>query len=271
MRDDLALIVAAAREAGQLGLDMAKAGIDKWDKSPNNPVTAADIAIDKMLSARLRTARPAYGWLSEEREDDKARLDCDRTFLVDPIDGTRDYARGRPGWCVSVAVVEHGEPVCGVLHAPVTGALYTAIRGGGAYLDGVRISVSDRTTLTGARLPLDEDFLRSKYWCGPDCETVPKPNSIALRMAKVADGSADALFDGRQSRELDIAAAVLLVTEAGGIVTDTEGVVPTFNKPIPKERNLVASATPELHEAARAEMQATLERWRAAQARKPRE
>ncbi len=265
MHDDLTLIVEAAREAGQLALDMAVGGVAKWDKSPNNPVTEADIAIDGLLSSRLRAARPAYGWLSEEREDDRARLGCARTFLVDPIDGTRDYVRGRSGWCVSVAVVEHGQPTCGVLFAPASGALYTAVLGDGAYLDGKPIRVSERTRLAGARLPLDADFLRSKYWQGPACEAVAKPNSIALRMAKVAEGSADALFDGRPSRELDIAAAALIVTEAGGMVTDTEGAVPMFNKPIPKERNLVASAGGALHEEARLEMKATLERWLAAQ------
>ncbi|MGB7404404.1 MAG: 3'(2'),5'-bisphosphate nucleotidase CysQ [Pacificimonas sp.] len=259
--DDLQLIVDAARAAGRLALDHAATGIDKWEKSPGNPVTAADMAIDKQLHETLLTARPAYGWLSEERADDDARLDCDRAFLVDPIDGTRDYARGRPGWCVSIAIVEAGRPTVAVLYAPVPNTLYTATVGSGAFRNGERIGVSDVADLADARMCVDADVFRSKFWKGPTCAAVPKPNSIALRMARIAEGEADALFDGRPSRELDVAASVLILTEAGGVVSDTEGEVPRFNKPIPTERNLIAAASPELLAATRVEAKAMLERW----------
>jgi myo-inositol-1(or 4)-monophosphatase len=260
---DLDLIAAAARRAGQRGLELAASGYRKWEKSPGNPVTDADMELDRLLSDHLRAERPAYGWLSEEREDDRARLDCDRAFLVDPIDGTRDFTRGRPGWCVSIAVVEAGEPIAAAIYQPPTDLLFTAGRGGGAFRNGEPIHVSNQRDLAGARLPVDADMLRSKHWQGPRCVSVSKPNSIALRMAMIADGTADAMFDGRESRELDIAAAVLIVTEAGGVTSDTEGLKPHFNKPIARERNLIVAATPQLHEQMRLEAKGMLERRRA--------
>ncbi|MBV7257635.1 3'(2'),5'-bisphosphate nucleotidase CysQ [Pacificimonas sp. WHA3] len=266
--DDLALMTAAAREAGALALDLAKGGVEKWEKSPGNPVTEADVAIDGLLSRRLLSRRPDYGWLSEERADDLTRLNRDRAFLVDPIDGTRDYVRGRSGWCISIAVIDGGIPTVGLLYAPVPNLLYTARLGKGAYRNGERISVSGKAELSGARLPLDADTFRSKYWQGPPCAPVAKPNSIALRMARVAEGEADAMFDGRPSRELDIAAAALIVMEAGGIVTDSKGAAPSFNKPVARNLNLVASATQSLHEEVRAEMTAMIDRWRADRAAK---
>ncbi|MEM8826760.1 MAG: 3'(2'),5'-bisphosphate nucleotidase CysQ [Pseudomonadota bacterium] len=265
MDDDLALIVEAARAAGALALDLAKGGVDAWEKSPGNPVTKADIAIDQLLAERLLAARPDHGWLSEERADDPVRLGRRRIFLVDPIDGTRDYARGRPGWCVSIAIVEAGRPTHAVLYAPVSGNAWTATAGGGARCDGESITASSCTALAKARIPVEADLFRSKYWQGPTARSVTKPNSIALRMAMVADARADTVFDARPSRELDIAAASLIVTEAGGIVTDTDGHPARFNKPDPSEKNLVASATPQLHRETCAEAAATIARWRAAQ------
>ena len=205
---------------------MPRRGFRKWEKAPGNPVTETDLAVDRLLSKRLQRPRVRlYGWLSEEREDDQARLGCERTFLVDPIDGTRDFVRGRPGWCVSIAVVEAGQPTAAVLFAPATDVLYhrherrrsgTRRRKAGG-LPG-RTDVDGRPPARGCRPAalalLDRPGLHARS---------PKPNSIALRLALIAAGEADALFDGRSSRELDIAAATLIVTEAGGHVCDTDG------------------------------------------------
>lgn len=257
--DDLSLILEAARGAGALAETFLKHGTESWDKGGNSPVSDADLAVDAFLEERLRALRPDYGWLSEETRDDKSRLAAPRTFLVDPIDGTRDFLRGRSGWAISIAVVEDDWPIAAVLFAPALGYEYTARQGGGAALNGQPIRTSGRSALENARLCIDPDILRSRHWQGPACDTAPKPNSIALRMADVARGAADATFDGRSTNEYDTAAGALILTEAGGIITDTMGARPRYNKPRAKERDLIASASLALHEELRPAFAATLE------------
>ena len=261
--DDLTLIAGAVRAAGDMALEQAKEGVKSWEKSPGHPVTRIDFAVDDILRRQLRGARPDYGWLSEESADDRSRLSSPRSFLVDPIDGTRDLMRGRRGWAVSVAVVEGDRPVRAALFAPALDEFFTASEGEGAQLGGAPIATSGQTDLAAARLCIDADTLRSRHWAGPSCEAVYKPNSIALRIANVAAGRADATFDGRESREYDTAAAALILAEAGGILTDTDGRAARYNKPQPIERNLIASATPELHAELREVFAETLNRWRA--------
>src|SRR5262249_8685108 len=139
--DDLALILDAAGEAGELILRRREAGVaDVTYKADGSPVTSVDLEADDLIKARLLAARPDYGWLSEESADDPARLAKRRIFLVDPIDGTRAYVRGRPWFAVSIAVVEDGAPTCGVVLAPELGETYWAVAGGGAFLNGERIA-----------------------------------------------------------------------------------------------------------------------------------
>ena len=127
MDDDLSLILSAVREAGAAALAATRDGVDSWEKSPGHPVTKVDLEMDALLKRRLRGERPAYGWLSEETVDDPARLDCERVFLVDPIDGTRDLIRGREGWAVAVAVAEAGAVTHAALYAPALGKLYACL------------------------------------------------------------------------------------------------------------------------------------------------
>lgn len=257
---DRALAVAAAREAGALALDMQQSGVAHWLKGPGNPVTAADLALDRLLRERLGAARPGHGWLSEETEDSPARLAARALWVVDPIDGTRDYLRGRPGWAVSIALVVDGMVAVAVLHAPAAGWTFSAIAGGGADLDGRAIRVSGRGADEAVRMPLEPHVLASPLW-GADFagEAVGKPNSLALRLALVAEGRADAMVDGRTSAEWDVAAASLIVTEAGGIVTDRAGGPLRFNKPRPEIAGLVA-ATPALHPGMQARLEEVLAR-----------
>lgn len=259
--DDAALIAAAAREAGTMALALAARGVSAWEKSPGNPVTDADIAIDRLLAARLRAARPDYGWVSEESDDGLAPRR--RSFLVDPIDGTRDFVRGRDGYAISIAIVERGELVAGVLCAPARRQLFLARRGGGATLNDRPIRVTGTTSLTGARLPVDPSAFSARIWAEPWAGVaVEKPNAIALRIAKVANGEADALFDGRPARALDIAAAVLILTEAGGVVSDHEGALPSFDRRDAGLKSLVA-ATPAIHAELRARVADGLRRYTA--------
>jgi myo-inositol-1(or 4)-monophosphatase len=246
MTDDLALARDAAREAGEQALWLSTRGFDTWAKGPNNPVTSVDLAVDALLKERLLGARPDYGWLSEETADSHDRLARDILWVVDPIDGTRDFARGRDGWAVSVALVVRGQVELGVLAAPALNRLYVATRQS-ASLNGAPVSVSGRAQEAGMRLPVDPEWIRSRLWVEPwEAEAVPKPNSMALRIALVASGEADGLIDGRVTNEWDVAAAGLLLTAAGGTITDREGGSFRFNKPEPEIAGIIA-ATPALH------------------------
>ena len=230
--DDLALLVRATRAAGEIAMANFHDKVAVWDKSPGNPVSEADIACDNYLKDRLLGARPDYGWLSEETADAPDRLDRDRVWVVDPIDGTRDFVRGRTGWAVSVALVEHGRVVLAALAAPARDQLFVATLGRGAACNGVRLHASGLAVLDGVRLPIDPPNLTAAYWPSPwPGITVEKPNSIALRLAKVASGEADAWLEGRTVNEWDLAAASLICTEAGGVLTDRAGRELVFNKP----------------------------------------
>jgi len=245
--DDRALLIEAARAAGAVALGYAGRLVRSWDKSPNNPVSEADIALDRLLQERLLDARPDDGWLSEETADDPDRLARPRVWVVDPIDGTRDFLRGRTGWAVSIALVEDGRPVLGAICAPARRQLFLAEAGAGATLNGEPIRVSDRASVAGCRIPADRSTIDAAYW--PErwpAEAVEKPNGLALRIAKVASGEADAFFEGRPMGEWDIAAAGLILEEAGGVVTDRDGGPLRFNKPVPRLKGVVAAA-PGLH------------------------
>lgn len=220
----LEAVAAIAAEAGALALGRAKDGFLRWEKAGGEPVCEIDLAVDQFLKSRLAGIDGQAGWLSEETADDKARLGVRRVWVVDPIDGTRDYLRGRAGWAVSVALVEDGRPVLAVLDAPARGEVWTAVAGGGAWRNGEAIRVAPRDTITGARVPADQLPRRDS-----DLVPVPKPNSIALRIAMVAAGEADLVATLRWGHEWDIAAAVLIAAEAGATVSDALGVSMAFN------------------------------------------
>jgi myo-inositol-1(or 4)-monophosphatase len=246
MTEDLALATAAAREAAEHALWLSTRGFETFSKGPNNPVTSADLEVDQLLKERLLGARPDYGWLSEETADSLDRLEREILWVVDPIDGTRDFARGRDGWAVSVALVVRGQVALGVLAAPALDRLFVATPAG-ASLNGAPIRVSGRHEEAGMRLPVDPEWIRSRLWAEPwVAEAVPKPNSMALRIALVACGEADGLIDGRVTNEWDVAAAGLLLSAAGGTITDREGGPFRFNKAEPEIAGIIA-ATPALH------------------------
>ncbi len=215
-----------------------------WEKEEGSPVCEVDLDVDRMLRARLGALIPAAGWLSEETADDPARLACDHVWVVDPIDGTRDYIRGRRGWCVSVALVERGQPVIAVLDAPARRERWIAVAGAGASRNGVTLAAGPRATLAGARVPADALPKADR-----DFVAVDKPNSIALRIAMVAADEADLVATLRWGHEWDIAAAVLVASEAGAATSDALGGALSFNKPDPQAFGVLASA-PGIHAAA---------------------
>lgn len=197
-----------------------------------------------MLREALSAIAPDAGWLSEETADTVDRLDAERVWVVDPIDGTRDYLRGRPGWAVSVALVDRGLPRLGILAAPARNELWIGRLGEGATLNGVPIAASSRLALPGARVPADTLPSTDR-----DLVAVPRPNSIALRMAKVAADRADLVATIRWGNEWDIAAATVIAQEAGAVVSDALGRPLSFNRPRPTAFGVLCCA-PGIHAAA---------------------
>lgn len=241
--DLIAAIAAAAREAGALAARRATDDYRRWDKAPNHPVCEIDLEVDALLFQRLRAIDPDAGWLSEETADSPERLSARRVWIVDPIDGTRDYLRGRPGWAVSVALVEDGQAIVGVLEAPMRGETWLAAAGNGAMLNDAPLRAGSRSVLEGARVPAETLPRPDRMLVG-----VPRPNSIALRIAMVASDEVDFCASLRWGGEWDIAAAGLIAAEAGATVTDPLGRPILFNKPTPEVFGIVASARP-LHAA----------------------
>ncbi len=246
---DLELIESAARDAGELALSFKRQGkVQTWSKEGGSPVTNADLAVDRQLQDQLRAARPDYGWLSEETADDRSRLEAKRTFVVDPIDGTIAYIKDRPFWTVCIGVVEDGQPTCGVLVAPALGETYVALAGGGARLNGQPICVRDRDVLEGSALLADARTLRRPDWPEPwpDELRIESRNSVAYRMALVAAGAFDAVVALSSKCDWDLAAADLIVREAGGLATDHRGRPFAYNQASVRKRSLIC-AGPRLH------------------------
>ena len=241
-------VIAATQEAAALAFNSWRSGAvpdtKVWDKSNNNPVSDIDMEVDALLTERLRAILPEAAWLSEETIDDPTRLDARLLWLVDPIDGTRDYVCGRSGWCVSVALVADGQPVFAVMAAPAQGKLWVAASGEGVTCNGERLACSIRQDFTGSRVPADD--LPRLY---RDLVTVEKPNSIAMRMTMVACDRADLVASLRWGNEWDIAAAHLVAQEAGAVVTDAFGKPIVYNKREPLDFGLICCA-PDIHDAA---------------------
>lgn len=248
---DYGRLESIVREAGRMALahwpgrpDAGGPALSVWDKSPGDPVSEADLAVDRFLKRELGALLPSAGWLSEETADHPERLGRGLCWLVDPIDGTRDYVRGRPGWAISVALVSEARPLIGVLDAPARGEFWCAVAGQGATRNGLPLKASQRQTLAGARVPAD-----TLPGADSDLTLVYKPNSIALRIAMVAADEADLLATLRWGFEWDIAAATLIAREAGAAVSDAFGQPLVYNKRDPRAFGLLVTA-PAIHEAA---------------------
>lgn len=244
---DRARLRSILAEAGRIAHGMwpgAGHRVKAWDKTPGNPVCDADMAVDAFLKRELGALLPAAGWLSEETVDDSARLGSDLVWLVDPIDGTRDFVRGRHGWAVSVALMRGGRPLIGLLDSPARGELWQAEAGKGAWRNGMPLQASRRSTLTGARVPAD-----TLPKIDADLVPVPRANSIALRVAMVAADEADLCATLRWGYEWDIAAAALIAREAGAAVSDAFGAPLVFNKRDPRAFGVLVTA-PAIHDAA---------------------
>ena len=238
--EDVALIRDAAREAGAIAMRHFGKDPQVWMKAGQSPVSAADIAVDTFLRETLLAARPDYGWLSEETADNPERLSARRTFVVDPIDGTRAFIDGRPTWCVSIAVVEDGQSLAGVLECPVKKEFYEATVSSPATCNGatIAVSIADATPrLAGPKAMLDiaPAYMRA----GPSIGYVP---SLAYRIAMVASGELDGTFVRPNSHDWDLAAADLILRRAGGAILTETGSMPDYARRDPRHGALVAGS-----------------------------
>jgi len=242
---DLALLTDAARAAGEIALRFWRRSPEVWEKDAGaGPVSAADLAVNDMLAAKLGAARPAYGWLSEETPDSAARLAADRVFIVDPIDGTRAFIDGTPDFAHSIAVAERGVVSAAVVYLPAQNRLYSASIDGLAHLNGAPIRCSDQAGADDATVLTARATLAPEHW---RCQTPPPVrrmfrSSLAWRLCLVAEGAFDAMLTLRPTWEWDVAAGVLIAARAGAIVTDRTGGRPTFNAQNPRVNGLVAAA-----------------------------
>lgn len=242
LEEDYALLKTAVRDAGDLALTYFRQQILVNRKPDGSEVSEADLAVDTALKLDLHTRRPDYGWLSEESEDDQERLKCRRVWMVDPIDGTNAFLRHLPEWTVSAALVEDGVPVLGAVYNPATKEFFHAMRGKGAFRNDQPIAASKKATLDGALLIASGGLFKKKIWKEPWPEVNSKwVNSVAYRLALVACGQADATISLSAKSEWDLAAAALIVEEAGGVITDHHGETHRYNRASPRFPSLVAS------------------------------
>ncbi len=245
--EDRALLIDAVRDAGALALRHFRAGVRSWEKSKGDPVSEADLEVDALLRERLGGERPGYGWLSEETEDNADRLTRSRVWIVDPIDGTRAFIKSRPEFTVCAALTEDGAPVLGAVFNPATDEFFFAEAGKGATLNDAPIAVPGAGTLAGARLLASRRTFESHQWLKqtPDAR-FESINSIAYRMVLVAAGRFDATLSLAAKCDWDIAAADLVVREAGGVCTTANGEAFRYNEPSARHPDLIA-APPALH------------------------
>jgi myo-inositol-1(or 4)-monophosphatase len=237
----------AAREAGLIAQGYFRPGEKTsariWSKDGGSPVTEADVSVDAFLKIRLSQLLPEAAWLSEETADNDQRLGARLVWIVDPIDGTRAFLSGHRDWSVAIALLLDDAPVLGVVHAPALDTLYEAQAGAGALANGAAITVSPASDLRRAGIsgpqPMIDAMMRRVGGMTP----LAKVPSLALRLARVAAGDIDVALVSRNARDWDLAAADLILREAGGAVTDMTGRDPRYNAPHPVHGELVATSS----------------------------
>jgi myo-inositol-1(or 4)-monophosphatase len=235
------LLKQAVRKAGEVALATRAKGLTHQRKKDGSIVTNGDLAVDQVLHDMLMSARPDYGWFSEEGTDPTTRQTRAQCWIADPIDGTRHYFEGTDKWCIGAGLLHHGECVAGALYRPVQGTLYHGAKGHGAFRDGVKLRVRSNKAAP--------DVMASKA----DMASFSGASRVSrqdlpflLRLAMVATGDIDAVVSSTPKNDWDLAPGILLITEAGGIATDFRGSVLSFNEAAGAQNGIIA-ATGEAH------------------------
>ena len=242
LKRELTLAKKAARVAGDiLRGHWRRGGYHVGSKGIDNPVTAADLEADRAIKKLLHEPFPEYGWLSEETVDNDARLKCRRVWIVDPLDGTKEFINGIPEFSVAIALVEDGVPILGVTYNPIKREMYWAARGTGCHLNTRRVRVTRTRTLKGATvLASRSETARGEWQVFHGLLKVSPTGSVAYKLAMVAAGKGDATFTRSPKSEWDIASGAALIVEAGGVITDIKGREIRFNQPSVKLEGLIA-------------------------------
>lgn len=231
MNKELKSAIDAAKEAGSIIMNYYKSKYEIRDKSYHNPVTTADHAADAYLKNILTKAYPDYGWLSEETVDTKERLNHSRAWVVDPLDGTKEFIEGVPHFVVSVALVENGEPIIGVLYNPASDELFSAAKGDGAFLDGERLGCSTKTDFKKMVILNSRSETRNGLWesYATDFKEQRAIGSVAYKLGLTSAAKADIFASLRPKNEWDICAGHCILREAGGEMVTLEGSPITYN------------------------------------------
>ena len=240
-KEELATAEEAVREAGTIIMGLFKGKFDVREKSRNNPVTTADIEANRRIRQIITGKFAVDGWLSEEDQDTPKRLSSSRIWIIDPIDGTKEFIEGVPQFSVSIGFVVDGRPTVAAVYNPAENSLYKAAAGLGSYLNDEPIRVSSRSSLDGALLLVSRSEPERKFQVFVDRCDIQQVGSIAFRLAKIAGGYGDGTLTFRSIHEWDICAGVLIVQEAGGKVVDGAGNALMFNRPQAKHRGVVAA------------------------------
>ena len=233
MNQILLTATTAAHEAGNIIHSFFHSEYEVKMKSKGNPVTEADIAADDKLKEILTREYPNYGWLSEETRDTPDRLTANRIWVVDPIDGTKEFVEGIPDFVISIGLVENGIPILGVIHNPINKNTYTATLGGGIFFNGKQSTISDKTDFSEISMLNSRSETRQGLWEDyiPLFNKLIPIGSIALKLAMVAANQTDMVASLKPKNEWDICAGHCLINEAGGTLLTIEGKKISYNNP----------------------------------------
>jgi myo-inositol-1(or 4)-monophosphatase len=243
MERELAALVESIRNAGAKVRDMVRAGFDVQTKPDRSPVTTVDHEVNRILHDMQRREFPQDAWLSEESPDDPTRLTNTRVWIVDPIDGTKALVNRKPEFCISAALIERGVPVVAAILNPSTDELFTAVRGGGLFLNDTRVALSPTHKLDPVIMVNAWEFRSDRWSMLAEIAQCRPMYSIANALALVAAGRVQAVLTIEPENEWDLAAGVLLIEESGGAISDAAGNPFTFNQPTPRFHGVIAVAT----------------------------
>ncbi|HVM97720.1 MAG TPA: 3'(2'),5'-bisphosphate nucleotidase CysQ [Candidatus Acidoferrales bacterium] len=230
---ELHIATEAARAAGTIVRWWYESGYtvrEKGDRG-DSPVTEADVEADTWIRETILAAFPDDGWLSEETRDSAERLSKRRVWIVDPLDGTKEFIQHIPEYVVAIGLVENGVPVLGVEYNPIRGDLFAGIVGQGAWLNGFPMRVSETAGLSGARVLTSRSETARGEWKEFEAElSLHHTGSVAYKLGLIAAGRGDATFSLIPKNEWDVCAGAALITAAGGRITDRYAQPLRFNQ-----------------------------------------
>ncbi|HIN27979.1 MAG: 3'(2'),5'-bisphosphate nucleotidase CysQ [Candidatus Poribacteria bacterium] len=245
---ELKVALQAAKSAGEIIMKYYRSNYEVKDKSPNNPVTTADLEANKKIQDIIMENFPDDGWLSEETKDSSERLTKPRVWIIDPIDGTQEFIEGLSQFAVSIALVENSRPIVGVLHNPATNEVFNAVSNGGAFCNGVPIECIDCDDLKQASALVSRTEKRKGMLEGfaPILGDLHYVGSVAYKLGRLATGTSNFYFTVQPKNEWDICAGDIIVREAGGIVLDKNFQTINYNQRNPKKPAGIFAGKPKL-------------------------